>query len=84
MKYLKPMIVGLSLFLALSGSTALAVDHRVSVCHFSEDEGTYELITVAIKGYENGHSKHAEDFLFDDTLFDEDCVALEVIEEPAA
>jgi len=79
MNKLRAFFVSLSVALALSGSVALADAHRVSVCHFNEGTNTYNLITVAIKGFENGHSKHAEDFLFDDTLFDEDCVALDVV-----
>ena len=57
-------------------SVPTSADHKVTVCHFSEEAGTYRLISVALNGYAHGHAKHVEDFLFDAALFDEDCVAV--------
>ncbi len=81
---MKKLITGIAVILALSGAAVSAAPApKVDVCHFDEVEGVYVLINVSGNGWTNGHSKHAEDFLFDAALFNDDCSVI-VVEEPEA
>ena len=47
--------------LGLSGGAAKK-GAKVTVCHYDADAESYVLITVSQNGWDNGHSKHENDF----------------------
>ena len=47
---------------------------KVAVCHYDADAETWELINVSKSGWDNGHSKHEQDYLLEgDCCTDGDC-----------
>ena len=64
--------------LLVGGSSAIAKDHKVFVCH-ADGNGGYNLIFVSQNGYLNGHAGHEGDFLFvdDGDPATEDCAVAE-------
>jgi hypothetical protein len=49
-------------------------ENKVAVCHYDADAQTWQLITVGQSGWDNGHSKHAQDYLLSgECCSDRDC-----------
>ena len=60
--------------LALAAACAPSVDQgptdeaiaasKITVCHWSEDAGAFNTISISIKGWTKGHSGHSDDFVY--------------------
>ena len=60
-------VVGLLAALPLSHLASAAKPAKVTICHFCEEEGIGVVISVAQQGWDNGHSKHPDDCLIEDS-----------------
>jgi hypothetical protein len=64
-----------------TGRVQAAAADKVAVCHYDADADTYVLINISQSGWDNGHSKHEQDFQRGDEggcCNDSDCSHLDV------